>query len=78
MPMQRWNEDGPYLEVLLDSQDQHFHITMPNRPAATFALTGPYQWECDDIARRSMPATETNNEGHFTTRIDTYIEKLND
>ncbi len=69
---------GPYLEINLDTQDQNFQITMPNRPASTFVATGVYQWQCDNGERRSSPAVETNEEGHFTTRIDTYVEKLED
>lgn len=78
MAYEALDEAGPYLEVLFDSADQHFNMTMPNRPASTYTRTGEYQWECEAIPRRTGGGVETNNEGHFTTRIDTYVEKLED
>ena len=69
---------GAYLEIQLETQDQNIQITMPNRPASTFATTGMYQWECDSSGRHSSPGINTNDEGHFTMRVDTYVEKLED
>jgi hypothetical protein len=78
MAYETLDEAGPYLEVLIDSGDQDVRITMPNRPASTYTRTGEYQWECDAMARRTVAGPETNNESHFTTRVDTYVEKLED
>ncbi len=78
MAYETLDENGPYLEILFDSPDQNFRIIMPNRPVSTYTRTGEYQWECDAIPRRSSPGVETNEEGHFTMRVDTYIEKLED
>ncbi|MES2528780.1 MAG: hypothetical protein V4598_16970 [Bdellovibrionota bacterium] len=72
------DESGQYLEVFLDVRDQNIQISMPNRAASTFAATGIYQWECDSTGRHTSPGVETNKEGHFTARVDTYVEKLED
>jgi hypothetical protein len=78
MAYETLDESGPYLEVLFDSADQNFSITMPNRPASTYTRTGEYQWECEAIARHTVAGPQTNDESHFTTRVDTYVEKLED
>ena len=72
------DESGPYLEVLLDTDDQNFRITMPNRAESTFTRTGEYQWSCDGGPVQVEGGTDSNNEGHFTMRVDTYVEKLED
>lgn len=72
------DEDGPYLEVLFDSEDQNFSITLPNRPASTYTRTGEYKWQCESGAGEYNLGAITNDEGHFTTRVDTYVEKLED
>ncbi len=70
------DEDGAYYEVSLETPDKIVEIVIPDRPSATFMRTGVYQSECDAIPRRTGGVL-TNEEGHFSLRVDAYIEKLN-
>jgi hypothetical protein len=77
MSMEAQDDDGSYLEVAIETSDKFVQIVIPDRPASTYALTGVYRFECDAIARQNGGKV-TNDEGHFSVRVDAYIEKLED
>ncbi len=71
------DDEGPYLEVALETSDKAIQLTIPDRPYTTYTRTGVYQYECDAIPRKTG-GDLTNDEGHFGLRVDAYIEKLED
>ncbi len=69
------DEQGSYLELMIDSTETNFSLQLPSLPATTFTRTGVYQWECEAIARETG-GKRTNDEGHFHLSVSAYIEKM--
>ena len=66
---------GPYLEIHLDVPSENIRVVLPGRAVSTFTRTGVYQWYCEAIPMK-YGGEVTNDEGHFTLKMDTFIEKL--
>lgn len=77
MAVEAHDEEGLYLELALRTSEKLVQIKIPDRPDTTYTRTGIYQFECDAIPRRNG-GDVTNDEGHFSVRVDAYIEKLQD
>ncbi|WPU65775.1 hypothetical protein [Peredibacter starrii] len=75
---EEYDEKGSYLNIKAATTENEIKLSLPNRPATTFKITGQNTVKCDSGNKHVIsPPVSTNEEAKFSLEIESYVEKLN-
>lgn len=69
------DEQGKFLELALDRTPAEMSLYVSGSGSETYVKTGNYLYTCGDSRPRHGGA-DTNIEGHFSIKMETFIEKM--
>jgi hypothetical protein len=70
------DKQGPYLEMILETEKTDFILNVPSLSAATYQATGKVREKIGHGKWVNFPGTASNPEGYLNLLIDAYTEKL--
>lgn len=70
------DKQGPYLEMILETERTDFIIDVPSLNAGSYQATGKVREKIDEGKWVNLQGTASNPEGYLNLLIDAYTEKL--